>query len=836
MVPVLIKFNLLPSAYVWIQSQAPVKQFSALSLASLIAIVSGADTAFAFRGAAKMAKGPGSAIGPAVVNNPAFAGLLSMTALTFGFGANTSSLSEIAANLAVAPGNPKIEPVAKLSVVLPASAPSPRRVGSQSPSVVGIPLASVRISVQNGSAEFRHAADESQPEAFASLEALQALDESIERIGDNASLGVVFDASRALKAASFTESVSVDATERMRVTHFLKRLGFRSFSAGAAARLENPDLTEGQRKVFALTSERYRVFDAAREIAATAMEGLEKQGYSEDAWRKASALAAALTELRPMEPPSRLPLPVQNGSLREKREWLAGLTSRRIAYQAERVTADIVSAVYSEKEWDTRRNSTIHERRRALRDEVRTIRNNVETALVSLYTDVEGGGGRFVGRALAAAMVRQARLEDRPEREIQLATAMEARGFHLTDMVGDSFVLKDRRGREREFTIKTGDVLGTRSRSRRSSEIAYGARPHWSRWWRGWREGIFGNIIGVFLKPLEKHAVQKPGQSVRNWGRKKIHRLRKELANMSPFLKSYSHVGIADVREVDGVRMAWVWENEVDSGDGGIRLVSLWDQFLVKDYHARFGYARLDAKRTLAEYKAQSENGFQPFPVRTSDGSWKSAMAPQEQARWANASEDEADSFVEMLHRRAVTTIEGLMMAFGLGYGWGMGDTIFKTVCSATIHLGYKLGAQFEIQTNPDMWHPLTVLFAKLGLPAAASQNLKARVFWPASFFVDNKVGDHFRVDLSGRDAGKIADDWQTIPETIESSSKRMRETRAVLAAEDDEAFPVRNRLVGNALKRSLVTHRWREGDIHGGRGGLSFTRGWFRGIMRLYR
>jgi len=785
-----------------------------------------------------------TAVSPIGSRASSIVGALSLSALTVGIWPQGSNLPEIDSAITVgddasvfrrvddsgAPGvivaqfGPKIR--------LPQAAPLPRRATLPEENA----LSGRRGQILNRLPVAQHSADGSHGESPTAFEALEALDQSIEQVGQAASLGVVFDASRALKAASFVDTVSVDATERQKVGHFLERLGFRNYSAGAASRLENPDLTDGQRKVFALSRERYRVFDAAREIAGTVMESLERQGYSDEAWAQASDLVATLTELRPMEPPSRLPLPVQKGSLREKREWLSELTARRIAYQTERVTADIVAAVYSEKEWNARRNSPILERRRALRDEVRKIRNNVESALVSLYTDVENGGGRFVGRALAAAMVRRARLDDRHEREIVLATALEARGFHLTDMVGDSFTLKDRRGRSHDFTLKTGDVVGTRGRSRRSSEIAYGARPHWSRWWRGWREGIFGNLVGVFLKPLEKHAIQIPEQTVRNWFRKKLHRLRKDVANWPIFLKSYSHVGIADVREADGIRMAWVWENEIDSGDGGIRIVSFWDQFLIKDYHARFGYSRLDPEKTLTAFKAQAEQGFQKYPAGASDGSWRSAMTPAEHARWAAAPDEEAEAFTESLHRRAVTTIEGLMMAFGLGYGWGMANTIFATVCSSTIFLGYKLGAQFEIQTNPDMWHPLTVFFAKLGLPQAASQNLAARVYWPASFFVDNKVGEHFKVDLPGRDGGKIADDWQTVPDTQESDTQRMHQTRSLLAGDDAEPFPVRNRMVGEALKRALVSHRWREGSLVGDRGGLSLTRGWFRGIMRLYR
>jgi hypothetical protein len=719
----------------------------------------------------------------------------------------------------------------------PSTAVSPvSPVGAPAVSPAGVrPAARAARRFVSGDSRRRNSADAPKGESLEAFEALKALDESIEPRGPGAALGVIFDASRALKAASFVETVGPEAGEGERVRHFLKRLGFRNYTADFRSRLEKPGLTEVQRRVFALGAGRYRVFDAARDVAAAVMEGLERQGYSDEAWERAAGLAASLTELRPMEPPSRLPLPVQKGSLKEKREWLVETTARRIVYQTERVTADIVETVYSKEDWDERRTSSIAERRRALRDEVRAIRGAVETALVSLYTDVEGGG-RFLGRALAAALVRRARLDNRSEREIALAAAMEARGFSLTDMVGDSFALRDRHGRNREFRVETGDVLGTRGRSRRSSEIAYGARPHWSRWWRGWREGVFGNLAGVFLKPLEKHAVRVPGQPVRNWLRGTLHAARKRMANWPMFLKSYSHVGIADVREADGVRMAWVWENEVDSGEGGIRVVSFWDQFLIKDYHARFGYARLDPAKLLAAYKAQAAEGFESYPARSSDGSWRSAMKRGEHALWSSTDDADAEEFARRLHRRAITTIQGLMMAFGLGYGWGMGDTIYKAVCSATIFLGYKLGAQFEIQSRPDMWHPLTVMFAKLGLPQAASQNLKARVYWPASFFVDEKVGEHFRVNLAGRSGGEIADDWQTVPDTRERDEARMREVRSLLAGDGEDPFPVRRRLVNEELTRALVVHRWREGDLYGGRGGLSLTRGWFRGIMRLYR
>ena len=141
-----------------------------------------------------------------------------------------------------------------------------------------------------------------------------------------------------------------------------------------------------------------------------------------------------------------------------------------------------------------------------------------------------------------------------------------------------------------------------------------------------------------------------------------------------------------------------VWESEVDVREGGIRPVSFWDQFLVKDYHARFGYARLDPGKVWDAYQAQSaERGYEEIPHRNENGGWRSVLSREEYAELLSIPRARAPELLARLHRRALTLIQGLMTHVGIAYGYGLADTLTRLVCTTTIWHGSTRSADWCI-------------------------------------------------------------------------------------------------------------------------------------------
>jgi hypothetical protein len=645
-------------------------------------------------------------------------------------------------------------------------------------------------------------------------------------------LGRIFDA----RAALAQSAAPVDTSDvRADYRDFLGKLGFKPYGAeiqdAQALREHNAE----QEMVFELAKHRLSVFDASREIAVEVMAGLERQEYSPEAMERAVELAARLLELRPLEAPGRFPHHVRSERRPERLAWLLAVTRENADKQAAGVTSDIVGAAFSPGELEYLLGTSVVERREELRGQVTALRDHVHTLLRSMYADVEVSGGRYAGRALVQSLTRFARKNGRPEVEQALTAALGRRGFNIDEYVSNSFSLKDRHGRLQSFDIRTGDVLGTRSRSRRSSEIAIGAVPHPSRWGRALREGVFGALAGVWMKPETKFPHQVARQPMRNWLRRTMHRLRKKIANMPYFLKGYSHVGIADVKEADGVSNVMVWESEVDIGEGGIRPVSFWDQFLVKDYHARLGIARLDADKVWHAYQQQGRAGYQEFPHTGEEGGWRSALTREEHAELLAIPRENAPELLEQLHGRALNLIEVLMTNFGIGYGYGLADKLLRLVCTTTIWHAYRLGAQFEIQSRPDRFHPLTHVLKWFGAANTAGLNLAARIIWPGSFFVDDKLALHKRVDLPGRNGGQRPNDLQTMPAYHERDAALTTRLRGLLRRGSQDPFAAPDDKLEQALRRQLVLRRWRRRDPRSRRSATSLGRGYFRAVEVLY-
>src|SRR5438105_4025119 len=142
------------------------------------------------------------------------------------------------------------------------------------------------------------------------------------------------------------------------------------------------------------------------------------------------------------------------------------------------------------------------------------------------------------------------------------------------------------------------------------------------------RQGLLGNPIGIWMKPAGNKPAQLPGQPLRNAARRWMHALRSKLAFQPWLLSGYGHVALASVQEADGVKMTWVWESEVDSGQGGVRKVGLADEFLKRGDHARFGSATWDAGRTWSEFQRQARGrGYQERAHEAKGGALPSGIS-----------------------------------------------------------------------------------------------------------------------------------------------------------------------------------------------------------------
>lgn len=501
----------------------------------------------------------------------------------------------------------------------------------------------------------------------------------------------------------------------------LERLGFEREGELFTASLAEADRTPAQRAVLEAQRGRAAALDSARDLAAGVMGGASGR---HDRLYKAADLAARLLAMEPLPAPRALPEGLRGAPRARLLEWAVDETHARLSRHLAALLSDLADTLGTQ--------------------DVSRFRPWLEEILRPMYADADAGGARHAGRALAASLVRHARVFGLPSLERELEQALEGRGLRLADFVGDRFEVVDRRGETRKFLVRDGDVLGIRRRERSASEIAAGARPGRSPalWWKAWRQGLLGSFLAIWLDP-EGPPLQVPGQPVRNALRRGVHAARRWLAGLPYFLRGYSHVGMASVRSADGVSLAWVYDATVDSGGGWIRKGGLLHEFFRPGVHLRFGLSRFDAREVRREFRRQARAGWRAHPFKDSAYPWTSGITEAEHADLArSAEEDPAPTFLARLNSFALRQVRRLRLD-GTGYDYGWLGREALAHCSLLFHLAYSLGAQFRILWRPDQWHPITYLLQWLRLPVTAGLDLDRPIHWPASLFIDPKMERH---------------------------------------------------------------------------------------------
>lgn len=615
---------------------------------------------------------------------------------------------------------------------------------------------------------------------------------------------------------------------------FLERLGFKPYARRAGSALSSSrDIHPVRREVLDHNRRALRVFDAARELAAAVMEGVAAQGYSEGALAKAADLAGRLAALRPLPAPESLPEEVV--AARPLAEWIGETTARRIDRQLAAVTSDLVDTIHGPGSVAEALRDPRGGKAQALAGEAAGLAKLVEEVLLPQYADLELGETRFASRALAASLERYGVLSGRAEVRDLLERALAARGVRLSDLVGDTVAVPERSGGVRRMRVRTGDVLGLRSRTRKASEITAALRPHASLWMKAWRMGVLGSVLGIFITPHGDEPSLTPGQPVRNALRSAVFHLRRWVADQPWFLRGFSHAGIAAVEEADGVRMTWVYESDLNSAEGGLRKVGLADQFLQPHYYVRFGVARMDPERAAAEFLRQARRiGWREDPRP----GWPRGISREDWSALIRLAEKDPPAFLAALNGFALRQLDFMFSELGVAYAPDFAEKLYRSYCGLSIWLAYLLGALFDIQPLRDQWHPLARALKRLGYGNAQGLDMRARVIWPASFFVDPKVSRPAIVDLPGPWTGE-AEAGRSMPAYFERDPA-LTEALAGLLSGRRRGLGSDHRRVRAALVHLLELRRGKRERARAAgqdpwRAGVSPAVGYFAAVEELY-
>ncbi|MFH1725720.1 MAG: hypothetical protein ABII00_14010 [Elusimicrobiota bacterium] len=629
---------------------------------------------------------------------------------------------------------------------------------------------------------------------------------------------------------------------RTRNVKFLEYLGFERYSEDIGRNLEKPGLSKLQSQVLSFNQRRYKVFDASRDLAVEVMAGLRRRRFSEQALDQTVELAARLLALQPLEPPSSLPPDIARLPADGIRQWLIDVTAKKLGQQLAAVTSDVVGAIESPRSIkrhaaELRSGGTLSPGARQFTIRVRTIKGMLEEILLTMYTDAEIGQTRYAGRALAASLVRYARLTGRRDIEHRLRERVAAHGLSLDNFLGDTIEVTDKRGAKRRIRVRSGDFVSERGKGRVAAEITFGVRPNWRAWNRARKDGLLGSYFALWANP-KKGPKLVAGQPVRNAMKRVMSALKRWVAGWPAMRRGYSHVGMARLQAdpASGVGMLWILDNYPNAEEGGIRKIGFVEQFAMNGPHMRLGLSRFDAKRVFDAFHSQAEKRGYEDSYPAEDGAWRADVTPQEYDRLLRIPKSRAAELLRELNERAVRQIEAMMTRLGVGFAYGFSNELWRAYCSATMMLAHRLASAFEIQSYFDGWHPIVRVMKAFGSDTAKDQEMDGRIIWPGSLFVDPKIAKHEQVTFPAfKKIGKISDPF-TMPAYLEMDPALTQALGALLERSGEGSIEPDADILARRVRAHLAGAREKSKrrDEAGPRSGSQESAGYSRGLEDL--
>jgi hypothetical protein len=647
------------------------------------------------------------------------------------------------------------------------------------------------------------------------------------------------------------------AETREEYRRFLTNLGFEDYSAQIRANLAagTGAGTVGE-KVLQLNEARYDVVNQARELAVEIIGNLVDRGTKPEEVARVIDFAARMMAFQPLEPPSEFPegirsLPPERQA-QAKVEHLVAVTEKQMRLHMGAVASDLVNAMFGAKTvQDIVDGAAAH--RAPTPGEQATLKTisdaQVRAAkLVAFsYLDGEMGQTRYLGRALAACLMKLAKND--PGIAVHLDRAVRLRGQRLENFVGDKVVFTDAKGKDQRITLQNGDFIMERSREQEAGQIGFAARPAPENFFRAFRHKLLGGPLAMVL-PVEDF--NNGNLTLSQW-------LRNRAVEYGPFNSGFSHVGVATVLEdpATGIRMTWGLDNYPNSGWGGIRLLGIPENFAQPGPFMRFGVARYKPEKFWDYAQEQiKRTGYRPYvwPAEkdyvTDDFKAKDVDNP-ERADWPITiskgefeklhdvpREKAAEWYGEVMRRMTDHIRHRMLTRDGIGFAYNFVNRYGRTYCSQTVVIAALQSTGLELQKALDQWNLLVKGLDKFNTPVTENLDVNFRIVAPSGFiwqeglvdFKSSRIVDYpFMSHIEQLKA-------MTEPEYLETDpvlTENLAALRKLKYVEDpvvsvkggakDLAERVEDEMLREIRKRAKSTHLKRRAGHQRGNGPLAF-------------
>jgi len=535
---------------------------------------------------------------------------------------------------------------------------------------------------------------------------------------------------------------------------FLERLGFSNYTQEINQTLKDPTLTPIVRRTLISNRDRYTVVDISKNLSLQIYRSIFPRLNDPAVMQKTLNLTAHL--LRPHALLSDVHLPDSVTSAKPGDEF----TNARDAYltkvaqqRFDDEQVDLLSTVVDLIQKNSAGQPLIVGQDIGDYQAVNQLKEQISLYVTVKYSYMEMQNTQYWGRAMAALMVRYARLYHHPEVEQNLAKLLLAQNDFLGNYVSSKLQIRDEKNQVDSVQLKSGDFANEYSQGTEAYYISIGVKPGPGNSSLAKKENLVGSVLQVLSYPTpdqEDALVAKYHQQLPMTDKEKkkfAHVLKAQAA------KGYSHVGIVQVSSdpQSGIEMAWIWDVYPNSTLGGIRFIGP-EGFAFSERFQKVGYVQYDSHKFLSYYKkAYAQRGYQKnvwssfepavddtdeISQTTTPVEIQTFASPQDVAYMASFPDSQADAWYDqqLVPRVLKTMRRYLTSADAMAFATGFANVKGASYCSEAMVLAYLQGADIDPEPVPDQWSSFIVMSKKLNVGVADYFDLNKRIISPSGF------------------------------------------------------------------------------------------------------
>ena len=564
------------------------------------------------------------------------------------------------------------------------------------------------------------------------------------------------------------------AAEKKNIEDFLINLGYEDYADMMANNLAkgnfiSPNDPDKGRTVLIEQIKTYKVFNDARDLATQLLTLLEDDRLNKDEAKKDLVeFTVQMLRLAPLMPTTEFPKEIDN----EDKAWTYSWTQaqEKIQSQTTEIAADLINVMFDKAdEIKFAGNPALPEYAAKLK-EFNSARTKMSRLVKFMYTDAGMGHSAYLGKALAAGLLRQDTKNGNNVLKAVLTQKLKKHGLFLENFVGTTLKVVDEKDVVNDVEIKNGDFILERSYGLEAWQISFAARPYAKITKPGnlWLANQY-NLLGV---PGGDQFHGEDGEESPLFGKFKKY---SEKLTSKPTFKEYyqkivlptaeekieaaiqgkvlnygiSHAGIGMVKTDPATKISMAWAVDVypNAGLGGIRIMDILGQFARDGHYMRLGVSRHDPVKfyksvsSNQSYKKETNfhNGVQKpedkviWPTTPSEADYNNLMA---------SGEKDAAAWYAQVMRQSTDHVITEFLGKGLGFAYGFKNEPGQAYCSQMVLLAGLQSTSVDFQSRPDVWDPAMLYMKKKGAKSTEGIDTDLRIIAPAGFMWQSDIVD----------------------------------------------------------------------------------------------